>query len=192
VKSFVLYAHPCAESFNAAVHDTVVETLTKRGWDVDDCDLNAEGFSPVLTEAERRGYHDIPGNMEVVRDYVRRLQNAEALIMVFPVWNFGYPAILKGFLDRVFLPDVSFRLVDGSVRPGLTNIKRLVACTTYGGTRMRAWMNGDPPRKCVTRAVRYACGWPKTRYLALYDMNNNNEPILERHLARVRRELQSL
>jgi putative NADPH-quinone reductase len=57
---------------------------------------------------------------------------------------------------------------------------------------MRAWMNGDPPRKCVTRAVRYACGWPKTRYLALYDMNNNNEPILERHLARVRRELQSL
>ncbi len=192
MKSFVLYAHPCAESFNAAVHDTVVETLTKRGWDVDDCDLNAEGFSPVLTEAERRGYHDIPGNMEVVRDYVHRLQSAEALIMVFPVWNFGYPAILKGFLDRVFLPDVSFRLVDGSVRPGLTNIKRLVACTTYGGTRMRAWMNGDPPRKCVTRAVRYACGWPKTRYLALYDMNNNDEPILDRHLARVRRELQSL
>lgn len=192
MKTLVLYAHPCAESFNAAVHQTVVETLTARGWEVDDCDLNAEGFSPVLTEAERRGYHDIPGNIAPVQDYVERVRAAEALVMVFPVWNFGYPAILKGFLDRVFLPDVSFKLAGGDVKPGLTNIKRLAACTTYGGKRTRAMMNGDPPRKTVTRAVRYACGWPKTRYVALYDMNNNGPDVLKKHLARVRTEMQNL
>lgn len=192
MKTLVLYAHPCPESFNAAVHETVVSTLGERGWEVDDCDLNAEGFSPVLTEADRRGYHDIPGNIEPVKAYVERLQAAEALVMVFPVWNFGYPAILKGFLDRVFLPDVSFKLQGGGVRPGLTNIKRLAACTTYGGTRLRAMMNGDPPRKCVTRAVRYSCGWPKTRYIGLYDMNNNGPEALEAHLARVRSEMQRL
>lgn len=189
MKALVLYAHPCADSFNAAVHGVVVEALSARGWDVDDCDLNAEGFSPVLTDAERQGYHTVPDNIEPVRGYVERLKAAEALIMVFPVWNFGYPAILKGFLDRVFLPEVSFRLIDGKVRPGLTNIKRLAACTTYGGTRLRAMMTGDPPRRCVTRAVRYACGWPPTRYLALYDMNKNDAPKLERHLARVRSEM---
>ena len=161
MKTLVLYAHPCPDSFNAAVHETVVQTLLARGWDVDDCDLNAENFAPVLTEPERRSYHDVPANIAPVQGYVDRLQAAEALVMVFPVWNFGYPAILKVFLDRVFLPDVSFKLHNGGVRPGLTNIKRLAACTTYGGTRFRAWMNGDPPRKCVTRAVRYACGWPK-------------------------------
>lgn len=192
MKTLVLYAHPCPESFNAAVHKTVVETLSARGWDVDDCDLNAEGFAPVLTEAERRGYHDIPENIEPVRGYVERLQAAEALVMVFPVWNFGYPAILKGFLDRVFLPDVSFKLGDKDVRPGLTNIKRLAACTTYGGKRTRAFLNGDPPRKNVTRAVRYACGWPKTRYVPLYDMNNNGADILKAHLERVRTEMQKL
>ncbi len=192
MKTLVLYAHPCSESFNSAVHETVVESLKARGCEVDDCDLNAEGFSPVLTEAERRGYHDIPDNIAPVAEYVARLQAAEALVMVFPVWNFGYPAILKGFLDRVFLPDVSFRLQDGTVKPGLTNIKRLAACTTYGGSRMRAMMNGDPPRRCVTRAVRYACGWPKTRYIPLYDMNNNTSEVLERHLARVASEMQRL
>lgn len=192
MRTLVLYAHPCEESFNAAVHKTVVDTLTDRGWDVDDCDLNAEGFFPVLTEAERRGYHDEPENIEPVKAYVERLQAAEALVMVFPVWNFGYPAILKGFLDRVFLPGISFKLQDGGVRPGLTNIKRLAACTTYGGTRMRAMLNGDPPRKCVTRAVWYACGMPKKRYVALYDMNNNTEPQLSAHLARVRREMERL
>ncbi|MEL6641958.1 MAG: NAD(P)H-dependent oxidoreductase [Pseudomonadota bacterium] len=192
MRALVLYAHPCSESFNAAVHDTVVETLTERGWDVDDCDLNAEAFAPVLTEAERRGYHAVPENVEPVKSYVERVKKAEALVMVFPVWNFGYPAILKGFLDRVFLPDVSFRLVDGKVMPGLTNIKKLAACTTYGGTRWRAFGVGDPPRRCVTRAVRYACGWPKTRYIALYDMNNNTEGILRSHLNRVRREMREL
>lgn len=192
MKALVLYAHPCGESFNAAVHSAVVETLTARGWDVDDCDLNAEGFSPVLSEAARRGYHDIPDNIAPVRDYVARLQAAEALIMVFPVWNFGYPAILKGFLDRVFLPDVSFKLTGGDVKPGLTNIKKLAACTTYGCKRSRAFLNGDPPRKNVTRAVRYACGWPKTRYVPLYDMNNNGPDVLEQHLVRVRAEMQAL
>lgn len=192
MRALVLYAHPCPESFNAAVHDTVVETLTERGWDVDDCDLNAEGFAPVLTEAERRGYHDVPANTGPVQDYVDRVQRAEALVMVFPVWNFGYPAILKGFLDRVFLPDVSFKLVGGAVKPGLTNIKRLAACVTYGGTRWRALGVGDPPRRCVTRAVRYACGGPKTRYVALYDMNNNTDAVLRSHLTRVRREMKAL
>lgn len=192
MRALVLYAHPCPESFNAAVHQTVVETLTDRGWQVDDCDLNAEGFTPVLTEPERRSYHEVPANLAPVQDYVERVQRAEALVMVFPVWNFGYPAILKGFLDRVFLPEVAFKLVDGKVKPGLTNIKRLAACVTYGGTRWRALGVGDPPRKCVTRAVRYSCGGPKTRYVALYDMNNNTDDKLRSHLDRVKREMKAL
>lgn len=191
-RALVLYAHPCPESFNAAVHKTVLETLKERGWEVDNCDLNAEGFSPVLTELERRNYHEEPENIEAVEPYVKRLQAADALVMVFPVWNFGYPAILKGFLDRVFLPGVSFKLQDGGIRPGLSNIKKLAACSTYGGNRFRAILNGDPPRKCVTRAVWYSCGMPKKKYIALYDMNNNTTEKLSAHLERVKREMESL
>ena len=191
-RALVLYAHPCPESFNAAVHQVVVDTLTHRGWEVDDCDLNAEGFSPVLTELERRQYHDEPDNIASVQPYVERLQAADVLVMVYPVWNFGYPAILKGFLDRVFLPGVSFKLQDGGIRPGLTNIKTLAACCTYGGNRFRAMLNGDPPRKNVTRAVWYTCGMPKRKYIALYDMNNNTEQQLTAHLQRVRKAMEAL
>jgi len=126
-RALVLFAHPCPESFSAALHKTTVEALTKSGWEVDDCDLNAEGFSPVLTESERRAYHDEPGNIGPVSSYVERLRTADAMVMVFPVWNFGYPAILKGFLDRVFLPGVSFKLEDGKVKPNLTQIRKLAA-----------------------------------------------------------------
>ncbi len=187
----VLFAHPCPESFSAALHRTVVETLTAKGWQVDDCDLNAEGFSPVLTEAERRGYHDEATNTAPVQSYVDRLRAADALVMVFPVWNFGYPAILKGFLDRVFLPGVSFKLVDGKVRPNLTHIKRLAAVTTYGGTRMRALLAGDPPRHCVKRAVWHVCRPFKMRYLALYDMNRASDAARSAFLDKVRREMEA-
>ncbi|MWB76853.1 flavodoxin family protein [Pseudooceanicola sp. 216_PA32_1] len=191
-RAMILFAHPVPESFNAAVHRTVVDTLTARGWEVDDCDLNAEGFLPVLTELERRGYHEQPANIEPVKDYVERLRAAEALVMVFPVWNFGYPAILKGFLDRVFLPGVSFKLSEaGQVEPGLRHIRKLAACTTYGGRRSRAILVGDPPRKCVTRALWHVCRPDKMRYIALYDMNNNTEPKLKAHLDRVRREMET-
>ena len=189
-RALVLFAHPCPESFSAALHSATVEALTARGWEVDDCDLNAERFSPVLTEAERRAYHDAPDNIAPVAGYVERLRAAQALILVFPVWNFGYPAILKGFLDRVFLPGVSFKLVDGKVVPNLTHIRKLAAVTTYGGTRMRAVMAGDPPRKCVTRAVWHVCRPEKMRYLALYDMNRADDRKRGAFLAKVRQEME--
>lgn len=192
-RALVLFAHPCAESFSSALHGAVVDTLAAKGWEVDDCDLYAEGFSPVLTAEERRGYHEVGPNLSPVAPYVERLRAAEALVLVFPVWNFGFPAILKGFFDRVFLPGVSFRLEAGKVRPNLTNIRRLAAVTTYGGTRMRAFLAGDPPRRIVSRAVRFVCA-PDVRlsYNALYDMNRATDGDRARFLARARAAMAAL
>lgn len=192
MKALVLFAHPCPESFGAAAHARIVSTLTERGWQVDDCDLNAERFQPVLTEDERRGYHDEATNTAPVQAYVDRLRAAEALIFSFPVWNFGYPAILKGFLDRVFLPGVSFNIVNGKVAPNLTHIKKLAAVTTYGGTRMRAFGAGDPPRKHFCRAVWHVTRPEKMRYLALYDMNRASDQKRSAFLDRVGREMRAL
>ncbi|MEM8655047.1 MAG: NAD(P)H-dependent oxidoreductase [Pseudomonadota bacterium] len=191
LRALVLAAHPVPDSFNAALHHQVVETLEERGWDVDDCDLYAEGFDPVMSEADRRGYHDVPDNTGPVQGYVDRLRAADALVMVFPVWNFGYPAMLKGFLDRVFLPGVSFRLDDGKVVPNLTRIRRLAAVTTYGGTRLRAMLCGDPPRKCVTRAVWHVCRPRSTKYLALYDMNRATDTKRRQFLTHVGEQLRT-
>lgn len=189
-RALVLFAHPCEESFSASLHGVVVETLRKRGWEVDDFDLNAEGFSPVLTAAERRAYHEVGVNEIPVADHVARLRAADALVLVFPVWNFGFPAILKGFFDRVFLPGVSFRLEDGFVKPNLTHVRKLAAVTTYGGTRVRALLAGDPPRHVVKRAIWHVCRPEKMRYLALYDMNRATDGDRQRFLTRVQGEME--
>jgi NAD(P)H dehydrogenase (quinone) len=62
LRVLVLFAHPVATSFGASLHRTLVETLRARGHEVDDCDLNAEGFDPVMTQEDRVAYYDIPEN----------------------------------------------------------------------------------------------------------------------------------
>jgi putative NADPH-quinone reductase len=186
VNILVLYAHPVETSFNAGLHRMIVERLTATGHTVDDCDLYAEDFDPRLTRAERLGYHDQRGPGDAVANYVGRLLRADALVLSFPVWNFGYPAILKGFFDRVFLPGVSFRLVDGKVQPSLHNIRKLAAVTTYGGSRFRAMLMGDPPRKLVKRLLRATIKpGASVSYLAHYSMNLSTDETRNRFVAKV-------
>ncbi len=193
MRVLVLFAHPCEESFGSALHAKAIETLRRAGHDVDDCDLYAENFQPVLTAAERRAYHDTARNRDPVASYVERLQRAEALVIVSPVWNYGFPAILKGFFDRVFLPGVSFVLVDGKVQGSLHNITRVVAITSYGGSRFTAILMGDPPRRVVMRMLRGVVKpFAPFRYLAHYTMNLSTAQSRQAFLAKVERALEKL
>lgn len=186
MRVMVIHAHPDPDSYNAALYRLVLDRLGAAGHEVDPCDLHAEDFQPVLTRAERKGYHAIPANRAPVEAYVRRLEQAQALVIVHPVWNFGFPAILKGFFDRVFLPGVSFRIVDGLVRANLQHIGKLAVVTSYGATRWRAMLAGDPPRRYATRVLRALMG-PSgaVLYLAHYDMNRSTDASRAAFLARV-------
>jgi putative NADPH-quinone reductase len=185
MKILVLYAHPVETSFTA-LHRTIVERLIAAGHVVDDLDLYAEDFDPRLTRAERLAYHDPRGPHECVDPYVRRLLAAEALVLSFPVWNYGFPAILKGFFDRVFLPGVSFQMVDGKATPSLHNIRKVAAVTTYGGSWFRAALMGNPPKKLIHRMLRLTVkpGAPVS-YLAHYSMNLSTQESREKFMAKV-------
>lgn len=176
MRILVLFAHPVETSFGAAIHAKLVATLRARGHEVDDCDLNAEGFDPVMTRQDRLEYYDVAVNRARVSPYVARLLAAEALVFSFPVWNMGFPAILKGFVDKVFLPGVSFRLeANGDFTPCLHNIKRLGAVCTYGGARLRTFLMGDPPRRFLTRSMRAICApGARCEYVAHYDMDHTS------------------
>ena len=189
MRVLVLFAHPVETSFGAALRRQVVDSLRSHGHQVDDCDLNAEGFNPLTSRQERIEYHDPALNRASVAPYVDRLLAAQALVLVFPVWNYGFPAILKGFIDKVFLPGVSFDLgPDGAYQPRPSEVKKLAAVCTYGGNRWRTMLMGDPPRKVVKRSLRSLFGLGATcQYLAHYDMNHTTPERRAGFLAEVKR-----
>lgn len=187
MRILVIYCHPVETSYNAALHAEVVRQLQEAGHDVDDCDLYAEGFNPVLTREERLGYHEVPANQAPVQSYVDRLMRAEAVVFCFPTWCFGMPAMLKGFFDRVLVPGVAFDITDPkNVKPSLTHLRRIAAVVTYGRARWTAMLMGDPPRKAITRYMRLLTGGrAPIDYHAYYHMNVATEPRLQAFKRRV-------
>jgi NAD(P)H dehydrogenase (quinone) len=168
-----VYCHPLPESFHAAIRAKALAALEDSGHAVDLLDLYAEKFDPVLSEEGRRIYHDVSRNQAGLESYIARLTSAEALVLQFPTWCFGLPAMLKGFFDRLIMPGVAFDLSDPDrVKPTLRNIRRIVGIVTYGRPRYMAWWMSDPPRKTVTRYVRwFTSGAARADYYALYHLN---------------------
>lgn len=187
MRVLVVYAHPVETSYNAAVHEEVKAGLVAAGHEVDDLDLYAERFEASMSRQERIDYHDTEVNRAPVDPWVERVLAAEALVLVHPVWNFGYPAVLKGFFDRVFITGVSFAKTDHGVFPILDSLKKMAVVCTYGAERWKAALMGDPPRKVSTRWLRTTAKSVRpVQYLALYSMNNNTQPQRAAFLTKVR------
>ncbi|MGE5271297.1 MAG: NAD(P)H-dependent oxidoreductase [Thiohalocapsa sp.] len=191
MRVLVLYAHPLADSFAAALHRTIVAALRQAGHEVDDCDLYAEGFDPVLTGPERRAYNTPNPDLSGVVEHVARLKAADALVLCFPTWWYGMPAILKGYFDRVWAHGVAFRLPagGGTIEPALTNIRKFWVVTSYGSPwwLIRLVLR-DPLRAVLLSGLARLCGrGVKTRFFALYNIDAASRTRTAVFLRRVER-----
>ncbi len=196
MKALVIHCHPDAASFTAAVRDRVLDHLEKAGAEIRVMDLYAQGFDPLLSQAEWRGYLDAPANRTPVEDHVAALEWCDTLIFTYPTWWYGLPAMLKGWLDRVLLPEVAFLMPDGqskNIRPGLTQITRLGAFTTCGASRWLTAVVGAPGKRTILRGVGFLCApHRRSAFAAHYKMDSSTPRSRKRHLKRVDRQMKRL
>jgi putative NADPH-quinone reductase len=158
MRVLLIYCHPRPDSFNSALRDAVVEGLTAAGHELDSRDLYAESFDPVLSARQRGDYFDESKNALEIEDHAASLRRADWLVLVYPTWWFGMPAMLKGWFDRVWLPGVAFQLGGPkALKPLLTNIRRIGVVTTYGSPWWLLWWVGWPDRRVVRRGLRPLC-----------------------------------
>jgi NAD(P)H dehydrogenase (quinone) len=193
LRILVVYAHPLETSFIAALHARAVEILRAGGHSVDDLDLYAERFDPVMSREQFAHYVDTKVNTREVESYVERLRAAEALVLVFPVWFDGLPAMMQGYFQRVFLPGVALRIDErGLFHPNLHNLKRMAAVCTYGEDEGAVAAKNNPAH----RFVHYNIGAlidpdGQFEYLGLYDMNFTTAPRRAEFMERVTRAFEA-
>lgn len=189
-----VYCHPLPDSFHAAIREEAMAGLAQAGHAVDLLDLYAERFDPVLSAEGRSHYHDVRVNQRGLEGYVARLKAADVLVLQFPTWCFGPPAMLKGFVDRLMMPGVAFDMSDPRhVRPILDNLTRIVGIVTYGRPRWTAIAMSDPPKRLVTRYLRwFAAAKARADYIALYHMNTATDARRKAFLASVRQRMARL
>ncbi len=103
----VVTAHPLPGSLCTTLTQRVVAQLQDAGHAVAVEDLYAQKFDPCLTPRERETYYGEAYDASYVADQVDRLLSAEAIALVFPTWWFGFPALMKGWFDRVWGPGMA-------------------------------------------------------------------------------------
>ena len=186
-----IYSHPLKESLHGAIVERGKEAICGAGHELDFLDLHAENFDPVLRADERATYHDESINQRTIGPYLDRLKAADAVIMQFPTWSFGPPAMLKGFVDRVTVPGGAFDISNPkNLKPLLTNINHIIGIVTYGQPRWMAWWMRNPSKVFVTQLMRFYAGpGTKVEYHALYHINTASRPRCEKFIERIAERL---
>lgn len=107
-KALVIMAHPAESSLTRTVTSAIVDALQDFDHDAEMVDLAAERFNPVFGPADHAAFNGKAPLPEDVRKEQRRIDQVDHLILVYPVYWWTMPALLKGWIDRVFVAGWAF------------------------------------------------------------------------------------
>ncbi|WP_091741455.1 NAD(P)H-dependent oxidoreductase [Phenylobacterium immobile] len=188
----VILAHPAPESLNRLIATTYVEAARGLGQAADLIDLYAIGFDPCLKAAEIPGPNLPRFGADVERER-HRLAEARVFAFVYPLWFNGPPAILKGYIDRVFGMGFGFEPVVGGMEPQL-NGRRLISITTSGAPD--DWLSEtsalEPLQLGFDHHIGAVCGLTVLDHLHFGGMTTGvRQDVVDRVVASVRQAVAS-
>ena len=160
MKVSLILAHPNKGSFNHAIAEAALAALRENGHEVAFHDLYAEGFDPILPYDEFPKDASLPAS---VQQHCRELSSADGIVIVHPNWWGQPPAILKGWIDRVFRPGVAYRFLEGDsgegVPEGLLRARAALVLNTSNTAREREIsVFGDPLERLWRDCIFGLCG----------------------------------
>jgi putative NADPH-quinone reductase len=195
MKCLVVTTHPLNNSLCKQLSGYVVDRLIEIGHEVTTEDLYEEGFEPALTVKERDSYYAGSHDFSDIKEQAYRLLGAECLVLLFPTWWFGFPAMLKGWFDRVWAPGVAFDHANdyGPIKPRLENLKRVLVVTTLGSPW---WIDRLVMRQPVKRITQLAllgtCAKKsKLQFLSLYNSEELNEQEIMKFKVKIGKAIDS-
>lgn len=128
--ALIVTAHPAKNALNHSLSARIAATLREQGVQVEIADLHAEGFSPVMSGADLDLYHGDVSALpaEILREQ-QRVDRADMLVFVFPIYWWSVPGILKGWFDRVLTLNWAYKVAaDGRIQGSLRDVPvRLIA-----------------------------------------------------------------
>ncbi|MGG7035866.1 MAG: NAD(P)H-dependent oxidoreductase [Flavobacterium sp.] len=168
----IVFNHPYEGSFGNAILNAVTKGLKGANHEVDLMHLDNDGFNPVMSKADLKAFVEHKPVDPQVIDYNERLEKADHLIFIFPIWWDLMPAMTKGFVDRVLTPGVvydhhprGFGLV-----PLLKNLKGVTIITTMNKPKiMYSLLIGNLIKKAMLRSVFKTMGYKNLKWIS-YNM----------------------
>lgn len=154
-KVCVIYSYPAGSAHGQKILEVVSKTLGQEGVAYDIVDLYLQNFNPTLSEHEAKMYgQSVP--VEIARQQ-NMIKAADVIIFAYPVWWSAPPAILKGYIDRVFTPGFAYLQEGGHYKP-LLGSKRALVLRTFSVSAEYEHKLKNPAKICMEGAVLEVCG----------------------------------
>lgn len=158
----IIYAHPNRNSLNHAILESVIKGLKETGRNFEVIDLYAEKFNPVLVFDEVHKRRDLWKD-PYTEKYRKQMEQANTLIFIYPIWWYGLPAILKGFIDRVFSSGFAFQY-EGMIPKGLLRKKSAWVIYTIDSPNFYIrWFRKNAEWTVMRDAILKFCGIKKIK-----------------------------
>lgn len=158
MKHLIIFAHPNPQSLNGQLKQTLAEHLHNNGHNVEIRDLYQLNFNPVLSADDMAGQRtgQLPDD---VRHEQQFITGADVITFIYPIWWTGLPAILKGYIDRVFSYGFAYRY-DQGIQKGLLTGKQAVIINTHGKSKAEYAANGMSKALLLTadKGIYAYCG----------------------------------
>ena len=186
MKHFVLYCHPDSKSFCHAIIENVVDTLRGKGHEVRIKDLYADGFDPILKGSDFAAFQagKTPPDIKAEQDDISW---AETITVIHPVWWASLPAMLKGYIDRVFA--LGFAYAFGPDGPkGLLGGRKVVVFNTQGAAKEEYDASGktDAMKKISDIATYSFCGMEVLEHKFFGGVTSVDDATRKRYLSEVK------
>ncbi len=183
MKVMIIYAHPYEKSFNNAILEKIQKGLKENNNEIDILDLNEDNFNPVLDKESLAVYSKGESKDPKVKQYQDRIKNAEYLFFVFPIWWTTMPAILKGFIDKVFLPLFAFKKEKIFPKPYLKHFKGAAVFTTMSSPKFYySCFLKSPIKRTLIKGTLKFCGIKKVKWFSFASIDNSTDKKREKWL----------
>lgn len=139
MRTLIIFNHPYEGSFCNAILDASILGLQQKNDEVDLIHLDKEDFNPTMSSNDLRAFSLAKEEPEKalmmldkkVLEYKARLEKADHLVLIFPIWWMLMPALTKGFIDKVIFPAIAYSYNNkGGMVSRLWNLKRVTVITT--------------------------------------------------------------
>ena len=179
-------SHPYGGSFHAAAADMICRSAEKNGHTIRRVDLVKDGFHPVMEEEDLRLWGEGKSRDPLVSAYQKAIEEADVLIFPFPIWWGLMPAVLKGFCDKVLLPEWAYRYDDDGEMVGLLTDKKAIVIITMETPR-DFYQNflGDPVGGAFIKCTLQQCGINVLHYLQIDNIISGGRAYAEQRLSEI-------
>lgn len=191
MNTLIVYAHPNEKSLNSSILNNVKEIIKSNKHEFDIIDLYKENFNPVLVFNENQKRRNLFKDQETEK-YRKLIKKSELIIFIYPVWWNEMPAILKGFIDRVFVKDFAYKL-DGLMPIGLLKGKKSYIINTMDAPKLfvKLFLFESHYKNFKNNILKF-CGVKTLGKFTFYQVKNKKRNEILRELDNMKKTLEKI